>query len=67
MKLAEYKDTEFEFGTLKTFTVSYKVNDIENYFMVADNIPLPVRAEYYTIDGTLDYSYELVKLVLPSR
>jgi hypothetical protein len=66
MKLTEYKDTEFEFGSLKTFTVSYKVNDIENYFMVVDNIPLPVRAEYYAIDGTLDYSYELVKLDLPS-
>jgi hypothetical protein len=62
MKLTEYQDTEFEFGILKTYTISYKVNDIENKFLVAENIPLPVRAEFYTLDGTLDYSFELTKL-----
>lgn len=62
LKLTEYGETQFEFGTLQTYTVSYKVNDIENKFLIADNIPLPVRAEFYTIEGDLDYSFELVKL-----
>jgi hypothetical protein len=62
LKLTEYIDSEFEFGTLKTFVVSYKINEIENKLWIADNIPLPVKAQYYTIDGTLDYSYELVAL-----
>ena len=66
MKLTEYKDTKFEFGSLKTYTISYMVNDVENYFLVADNVPFPVRSEFYTIDGKFDYSYELVRLVLPS-
>lgn len=66
MKLTEYKDTEFGFGTLKTYTISYKVNEVENYFLVADNVPLPVRSEFFTIDGTLDYSYDLIRLELPS-
>jgi hypothetical protein len=66
MKLTEYKDTEFEFGILKTYTISYKVSEVENYFHVADNVPLPVRSEFYTIDGMLDYSYDLVRLELPS-
>lgn len=65
-KLVEYKDTEFEFGNLKTYKISYTVNDIENYFLVADNIPLPVRAQYYNLDGSLDYSYDLIRLELPS-
>jgi hypothetical protein len=65
-KLTEYKDTEFEFGKLKTFKISYTVNEIENYFLVADNIPLPVRAQYYTIEGNQDYSYDLTKLEPPS-
>lgn len=62
LKLTEYSDTQFEFGTLKTFLVSYKINDIENKLWVADNIPLPVKAQYYTINGSLDHSYELVAL-----
>jgi len=66
MKITEYKDTEFEFGSLKTYTISYKINDVENYFLVADNVPLPVRSEFYTIDGKKEYSYDLVRFELPS-
>jgi len=62
LKVTEYVDSEFEFGTLKTFVVSYKINEIENKLWIADNIPLPVRAKYYDIDGVLDYSYGLVAL-----
>ena len=62
LKLTEYTETQFEFGKLKTFTVSYKINDIENRFWIADGIPLPVKAEYYTLDGNIDYTYELTKL-----
>jgi len=62
LKLIEYQDMQFEFGTLKTFTISYGINDIENKFWIADNVPLPVKAEYYSLDGAIDYTYELVKL-----
>jgi hypothetical protein len=64
LKLIEYTETQFEFGNLETFTVSYKINDIENKFWVADGIPLPVKAEYYSLDGNIDYTYELTKLGL---
>jgi len=62
LKVKEYVDSEFEFGTLKTFVVSYRISDIENKLWIADNFPLPTKAQYYTIDGALDYSYELVAL-----
>jgi hypothetical protein len=62
LKLTEYEKTEFGFGSLDTYTVSYKVNDIENRFWISDNIPLPVKAEFYSLDGTLDYSFELTNL-----
>jgi hypothetical protein len=62
LKLIEYQDMEFPFGSLKTFTISYHINDIENKFWIADNVPLPVKAEYYSLDGEIDYTYELVKL-----
>lgn len=62
LKVTQYTETKFDFGTLKTFVVSYKINEIENKLWVADNIPLPVKAQYYTIDGKPDYSYELVSL-----
>jgi hypothetical protein len=64
MKITDYKDETFEFGQLKTYKISYKVNDVENYFLVADNIPLPLRSEYYNLDGVLEYSYELTGLEL---
>lgn len=68
LKITEYKETQFEFGSLKTYTISYKINGIENRFWVADNIPLPVKAEFYTLDASPDYSFELTKLegVTPS-
>lgn len=62
LKITEYADTKFDFGTLKTFTVSYRINDIENKFWVSDGVPLPVKAEYYDLDGTVDYTYELTSL-----
>ena len=62
LKITEYADTKFDFGTLKTFTISYRINDIENKFWVSDGIPLPVKAEYYNLDGTVDYTYELTNL-----
>lgn len=64
MKITDYQDETFEFGQLKTYKISYKVNDVENYFLVADNIPLPLRSEYYNLDGVLQYSYELTGLEL---
>lgn len=65
LKVTQYGDTEFEFGTLKTFLISYNINDIENRFWVVENLPLPVRAEYYDLDGSLEYSYDLVGLEMP--
>lgn len=62
LKLTHYEDTEFEFGNLKSFIVSYKFNDIENRLWIVDGLPLPVRAEYYDTNGELDYAYDLVKL-----
>jgi hypothetical protein len=62
LKLTHYENTEFEFGSLKSFIVSYKFNDIENRLWIVDGLPLPVRAEYYAVDGSLDYTYDLVKL-----
>ncbi|MEW6042768.1 MAG: hypothetical protein AB1608_00695 [Thermoproteota archaeon] len=62
MKITEYKDETFAFGQLKAYKISYKVNDIENYFLVADNVPLPLKSEYHTLDGVLEYSYELTAL-----
>ena len=62
LKLTEYVNSEFEFGTLKTFVVSYNINEIQNKLWVADKIPFPVKAQYYNLDGTPDYSYDLVAL-----
>ncbi|MEM3065567.1 MAG: hypothetical protein QW177_09415 [Candidatus Nitrosotenuis sp.] len=59
MKVTDYQDVTFEFGQLKAYKISYKVNDVENYFLVTDNVPLPLKSEYRNLDGVLEYSYEL--------
>lgn len=64
LKLTEHSDVSFEFGKLKTYKISYVVNNVENYFLVVEDLPLPVRGEYHDIDGNLLYSYELVGLEL---
>lgn len=62
LKITDYGDTEFQFGKLKTYTVSYKINDMENKFLIVDNLPLPIQGEFYDIDGNFVYSFELVDL-----
>jgi len=62
LKVTEYEDTEFEFGTIKTYTVSYEINNVKSVFLIADNIPLPLKGNVYTIDGNLDYAFEAIKL-----
>ena len=60
LKVVDYLDTKFQFGELKTFIISYEINQIQNKLWIVDNMPLPVKAEYFTIDGKPDFSYELI-------
>lgn len=55
----------FTFGSVDAFTVSYKIGDKENKFWIVDNLPIPVKAEAYDIDGNLQFSYELTSLLAP--
>ena len=63
----EYDLVEFEFGSLNAYTLSYTIGDRDNKFWVANDFPLPVKAEYYDGDGNFDYSYELVDIVGPQK
>ncbi|CAE6486308.1 MAG: hypothetical protein QXG67_00950 [Candidatus Nitrosotenuis sp.] len=62
LTITDYADNRFEFGILKTYTLSYKINNIESSFLIADNIPLPLKGEVYTLDGNLEYFFEAVQL-----
>ncbi len=65
--LTEYGKVDFRFGALNAYTLSYEIGEIENKFWVADNVPLPIKAEYYDADGNFDYSYELVDITGPVK
>lgn len=56
----------FAFGSAKAYLLSYRIGANENKFWIVDNLPLPVKAQVYDFNGTLDYSYELVSLKAPS-
>ena len=65
--LTEYGKVDFRFGAINAYTLSYEIGEIENKFWVADDVPLPVKAEYYDADGNFDYSYELVDITGPLK
>jgi hypothetical protein len=65
LTVTDHGKTTFAFGSVDAFTVSYKIGNKENKFWIVDNLPLPVKAEVYDIDGNLQYSYELTSLLAP--
>ncbi|MEX2348124.1 MAG: hypothetical protein WD531_00310 [Nitrosopumilaceae archaeon] len=64
--ITEHAKTSFGFGSANAFIVSYDIGDKQTKFWIVDNLPLPVKAEVYDIDGNLQYSYELTSLTAPS-
>lgn len=64
--VTEHAKTSFGFGSANAFVVSYDIGDKQSKFWIVDNLPLPVKAEVYDIDGNLQYSYELTSLVASS-
>lgn len=65
--VTEYGKVDLRFGAVNAYTLSYEIGEIENKFWVADDIPLPVKAEYYDADGNFDYSYELIDITGPLK
>ena len=65
--VTEYGKVDFRFGAVNAYTLSYEIGEIENKFWVADDMPLPIKAEYYDADGNFDYSYELVDITGPLK
>lgn len=56
----------FGFGSANAYMLSYRMGANENKFWIVDNLPLPVKAQVYNFDGTVDYTFELVSLKAPS-
>ena len=63
----EYGKVDLKFGDINAYTLSYEIGETENKFWVADDIPLPIKAEYYDADGNFDYSYELIDITGPQK
>ena len=64
--ITDHAKTLFGFGSANAFVVSYDIGDKQSKFWIVDDLPLPVKAEVYDIDGNLQYSYELTSLTAPS-
>ena len=63
----EYSKVGLQFGSINAYTLSYEIGDMVNKFWIADDIPLPIKAEYYDADGNFDYSYELIDITGPQK
>lgn len=66
LTITDVEKTSFGFGSANAYMLSYREGANQNKVWIVDNIPLPVKAEVYNFDGTLDYSFELVSLDAPS-
>lgn len=64
--ITDHGKTDFGFGSVDAFTVSYDIGDKQSKFWIVDNLPLPVKAEIYDIEGNIQYAYELTSLTAPS-
>lgn len=64
--ITEHAKTSFGFGSANAFVVSYDIGDKQSKFWIVDNLPLPVKAEVYDLEGNLQYTYELTSLTAPS-
>lgn len=62
LSITEYAENKFDFDTIKTYTLAYEIKDTTSSFLIADNMPLPLRGEVYGLDGNLEYFFEAVKL-----
>jgi hypothetical protein len=47
-------------GKLETFVLSYTIKDYNNKIWIAKNLPLPVKAEIFNVNGVLKYKYDLI-------
>ena len=47
-------------GKLETFVLSYTIKDNYNKIWITKNLPLPVKAEIFDVDGILKYKYDLI-------
>ena len=66
ISITNHGKASFAFGSANAYTISYTISEKENRIWIVDNLPLPVKAEIYDIDGKLQYSYELTSLAAPS-
>jgi hypothetical protein len=40
--------------------LSYTIKDYNNKIWITKNLPLPVKAEIFNVDGILKYKYDLI-------
>ena len=66
LKVTDSGKMSFGFGSANAFLLSYRIGAHMNKIWIVDNLPIPVKAEIYDPDGSLQYTYELVSLKAPS-
>jgi hypothetical protein len=49
-------------GKLETFVLSYKIGDHNSKIWVSKDLPLPVKALIYNVDGKLKYKYDIISI-----
>ena len=47
-------------GKLETFVLSYKIEEHNSKIWVSKELPLPVKAVIYNVDGKLKYKYDIL-------
>lgn len=60
IKINSIENLDISIGNLETFILNYNIEKKNSNIWIAKNLPLPVKAEIYNVDGLLKYKYELI-------
>jgi hypothetical protein len=60
IKINSIENLDISIGDLETFILNYNIKNKNSNIWISKNLPLPVKAEIYNVDGLLKYKYELI-------
>jgi hypothetical protein len=60
IKINSIENLNISIGDLETFILNYNIKNKNSNIWISKTLPLPVKAEIYSVDGLLKYKYELI-------
>ena len=60
LRITKFENVKTAAGSYDSFVLSYQIGNKESRIFLVRGLPLPIKSEVYSANGTLIYKYELV-------